>query len=537
MHKTYGPLFIALAIVATCAFGSVAIASSDILKSDSRLALELEQQRQAAQRAQQRAEQQQPLWNTIAVIGSAIGLGLLGLWAYNWHADKAVARRRITPDASGRYAIPDPQTFSKEVAAHLAAMMTAGQMQAQISAARSAQNVPHTYAPKIEVKESPVVSGNPIEALTTGDTLTAATNVPTLPVAPSFADLVNQGFHARTDRMLLGFGVDGPIYGGIDALLSTAIAGRPGQGKSTTLRMVYAQCLQVGADVMLLDPHGSIAGDVQQGPSQLVASTGAELDDAAAWLTGELERRLTAYRAGERAFRPLLVMADEMPVISISSKNAVQALGRVVLEARKVGGYALISGQGLPASNFGWRLVRDALSSRIIHKTTQAEGLRAGLDKQAAQLLEHLQPGYAVLDGPVQPQIVAIPLTTAEDLSSVPYVPSLQAEPLPSNVVTFTPKRVSMAAERPMLDADTLPETLQATGTTGPQNGVQSVTAATVEAPQPLILEAVPEIERAQILALAKAGVSRRQIGQQLYGTVGGAAYGKVKSTLDAAGL
>jgi hypothetical protein len=30
--------------------------------------------------------------------------------------------------------------------------------------------------------------------------------------------------------MLLGYGVDGPIYSGIDALLSTALAGRPGQG-------------------------------------------------------------------------------------------------------------------------------------------------------------------------------------------------------------------------------------------------------------------------------------------------------------------
>ncbi len=52
-----------------------------------------------------------------------------------------------------------------------------------------------------------------------------------------------------------------------------------------------------------------------------------------------------------------------------------------------------------------------------------------------------------------------------------------------------------------------------------------------------MTLEAVPEIERAQIVALAKAGVSRRQIGQIVYGAIGGQAYSKVKSTLDGAGL
>ncbi len=47
----------------------------------------------------------------------------------------------------------------------------------------------------------------------------------------------------------------------------------------------------------------------------------------------------------------------------------------------------------------------------------------------------------------------------------------------------------------------------------------------------------LPEVERAQILALAKAGVSRRKIGEVVYGTIGGRGYTAVKQTLDAAGL
>ncbi len=451
-----------------------------------------------------------------------IGISSLAYLTFDHYQDKSTQRRRIAPDANGLYPI-DSQQLSREVAQHVAMTLAGGAMTAAVERARAGQAVPHTFAPKIEVKDAshPELSAT-IPALVSADPAPAA-----LPVAPTFAQLVLEGFHARTDRMLLGFGVDGPIYGGIDALLSTAIAGRPGQGKSTTLRMVYAQCLQVGAQVMLLDPHGSIAGDVQSGPSQLAASTGAELDDAAAWLTGELERRLAAYRAGERSFRPLLVMADEMPVISLSSKAAVHALGRVVLEARKVGGYALISGQGLPASNFGGRLVRDALSSRIIHKTTQAEGLRAGLDKHAAQLLEHLRPGYAILDGPTTPQIVAIPLTTAEDLSRIPYVPTFQPEPV-AEPVLGTP--VSAVPERSNAKI-VWPEVFMSTQRETPAEPV----AMAVNDEQSVPLVDVPEAEKIQILTLAKAGLSRRKIALQVYGGMG--KYERVRSVLDGQAL
>ncbi len=495
--------------------------------------LALQQQRAAAERAEQRANALEPVSRFASFTWMAF-LAVVPVLAVGIALDAYLQRRKalVYPNHAGQLPVPRAMIDSGELAGAMVEALAAYHRTQQIAAAQ-----PRIDKVTITVKEAPALEATPQRLPATDATLVAASDMPALPIAPTFAQLVAGGFHSRTDRMLLGYGIDGPIYGGIDALLSTGICGRPGTGKTTTLRAIYAQCLMIGAEVMLLDPHGSIAGDVQHGPSQLVASTGAELDDAAAWLTGELERRLVAYREGARLFRPMLIMADEFPVIALSSKPAVQALGRVVLEARKVGGFALISGQGLPASNFGGRLVRDALSSRIIHKTTAAEGLRAGLDKNAAQLLEHLQPGYAVLDGPVQPQIVAIPMTTANDLSSVPYTPVLQPGPMPNNVVAFTPRSVIHASERPAIDVEPQTETLRATGTNGPQNGAQSVTTATPEAVQALTVQAVPEIERAQILALAKAGVSRRKIGEVIYGTVGGAAYSKVKQTLDAAGL
>lgn len=239
---------------------------------------------------------------------------------------------------------------------------------------------------------------------------------PTLPTAPPLAEILAGGFQPTIDRVLLGYGSEGPIYGPVSALLSTAIAGRPNQGKSTLLRLVYAQLLRAGGSVAIYDPHGSILDDVGAAPARLVASSGRELDDAAAWLDGELEHRLDLYRKGQRVFQPLLNLCDEFPVISLASPTLVKAAGRVVLEGRKVGMYALISGQGLPAEQFNGRLVRDALSSRYVFKTSAAEARRAGLSGDAAKLVEGLSPGRAMLDGPIMPAIVAIPNTTAADL-------------------------------------------------------------------------------------------------------------------------
>jgi hypothetical protein len=47
----------------------------------------------------------------------------------------------------------------------------------------------------------------------------------------------------------------------------------------------------------------------------------------------------------------------------------------------------------------------------------------------------------------------------------------------------------------------------------------------------------VPDMERVQILTLAKAGISRGKICEQLYGARGGRGYTSVKRILDAAGL
>ena len=242
---------------------------------------------------------------------------------------------------------------------------------------------------------------------------------PTLPTAPALTALIRGGFQPTASRMLLGYTTSGPLWGSVEDLLSTAIAGRPKQGKTTLLRFIAAQLLIAGGKLVVLDPHGSLSDGAAGFPAEWIASTTAEMNDGADWLISELDSRLADYRRGQRTFAPLMVMADEWPVISLSSKNAVSAAQRVILEARKTNYYGLISGQGLPASGFGGSLARDALSSRYIFKTTSDQARYAGLDKETARLVPDLQPGVAIFEGPINPVIVAIPNVTGSDLESL----------------------------------------------------------------------------------------------------------------------
>ena len=142
-----------------------------------------------------------------------------------------------------------------------------------------------------------------------------------LPTAPALTDLIRGGFQPTASRMLLGYTTSGPLWGSVEDLLSTAIAGRPKQGKTTLLRFIAAQLLIAGGKLVVLDPHGSLSDGAAGFPAEWIASTTAEMNDGADWLISELDSRLADYRRGQRTFAPLMVMADEWPVISLSSKT------------------------------------------------------------------------------------------------------------------------------------------------------------------------------------------------------------------------
>lgn len=239
---------------------------------------------------------------------------------------------------------------------------------------------------------------------------------PALPSAPAYPYLLRE---IRAGHLILGYNLAGAIAGDLVDLLSTAIVGRPGTGKTTALRFVCAQVVRVGGRVRLIDPHGAIADEV----SGLLdcAEDAQAMMQLAEQLECELAQRLLLRKAGEDVGPTDMTIADEWPVTSQLAPELIRVVGRIILEGRKVNMYALISGQGLPSDQLGGSLVRDALSSRYIFNTTALQARMAGLDNETAKtLLAQLDtagPGYAILaSARRRPEIVAVPDTNVEDL-------------------------------------------------------------------------------------------------------------------------
>jgi len=177
--------------------------------------------------------------------------------------------------------------------------------------------------------------------------------------------------------------------------------------------------LLIGGKPIIFDPHGSILDDL--GSSFECAESPRDIIDYAHSLDAHLTKRLRARRAGQTHFKPVLLLVDEMPIIASMAVEALPAIRRIVLEGRKVGMFALISGQGVPASILGGTLVRDAMASRYVFCTSPQQARMAGLENDIAKsmmaILENAGPGKAVLaTSNRKPEIVAIPDTTTDDI-------------------------------------------------------------------------------------------------------------------------
>jgi len=331
-----------------------------------------------------------------------------------------------------------------------------------------------------------------------------------LPIAPPFATIAHL---VAPGRILLGYTTHGPINGDITDLLSTAIVGRPNTGKTTMLRFVVAMLLKIGGIPVLWDPHGSIVDEL--GDVLSVSESAQDIANSATAIEQELQRRLLARRAGSQLNPPMLLIADEWPVISQIAPDAIQIARRVVLEGRKVNMFALICGQGLPAQLLGGTLVRDALSSRYVFNTTPAQARMAGLDNDTAkELLAQLDtagPGKAILASATRrPEIVAIPATTAGDIRG------LLEEQHRNATGTSSSENVPRNGEERLVDTD--------------EHDVPAFSGNTRATLTPVTSE-----ERKQIIRLALDGIPRREMCTKL--GKGKYYYDVIKLVLDEEGL
>lgn len=244
------------------------------------------------------------------------------------------------------------------------------------------------------------------------------------PQAPPFASIKSL---IKPGKLILGYSVQGPIYGDVTDLLSMLFAGKPGTGKSTALLYYLSMLLLVDASVYVFDHQGSLNDLADFLPYYGEFASFAEPMPE---IYQELREREEIWRNGRRVRKPMLILGDELPAVArYEEKNRVKyslldLAEEIVLEHRKHNVYCLLTGQSFPADILP-TITRDNCSSRILFNSSPDHARMAGLDKASRDkmlpLLKAAPQGTAILDVTRRPEpdIVAIPYTTVEDARNV----------------------------------------------------------------------------------------------------------------------
>ena len=250
-----------------------------------------------------------------------------------------------------------------------------------------------------------------------------------IPHAPPFWQMC----HLITpERLVLCYTAQGPAYGTIEDLLSMAVVGKPGRGKTTALCYYVALLLSAGAEVHVWDPHGSM-NDLAAVSARLHYTDALEdLLASVARLSHELDERSRLYKQDRQTKHPLLLLVDELPVIGDYEKHLKKQgvaekdtptflITRFVLEARKWRCFFIGSGQSTDADILPTR-VTENLSSRMVFYASDRRARMAGLEHEVVRtllpLLKHAAPGVMIFDCSRwdEPVLGAIPHTTVPDV-------------------------------------------------------------------------------------------------------------------------
>lgn len=174
-------------------------------------------------------------------------------------------------------------------------------------------------------------------------------------------------------------------------LLSLAIGGRPGSGKSSTVALLAAQYVKRGALVFVADPHSGVPDSLlrrldpvigDQLAGDIRAETPAETLMMLERVHDQLEQRKAGWRRRSGAQRPIVAIVDEfsetLRLLSPANRermlNLVQIIG---YGGRKYGVAAILMAQSWLAGGVYSSQVRNPLPASIVHtmRADEARGL------------------------------------------------------------------------------------------------------------------------------------------------------------------
>jgi DNA-binding CsgD family transcriptional regulator len=318
------------------------------------------------------------------------------------------------------------------------------------------------------------------------------------------------------------------------------ITGKPGKGKTTALMYYVTILLQAGAEVFVWDPHGAMAdmavlnGCVLQGMPATAKMTYLDRKEdimrSVPMLLAELAARDELYRIGQQTKHPLLLLADELPVLAdfdeeivseykamnkrlvkegdeeVDVPSLLKIIRKMVLEARKWRCFFIGSGQSFDAQILPTR-VTENFNSRIVFFSSDRRARMSGLENDAIKNLlptiRRAGSGVMIFDCARwdEPVIGALPYITVADMLQFLGVSTSSA-----------------TSPRPVLHLV--------------EAGLQSrfeVATEPIEAVTPST--ALSERE-AYVLQLLAQGFSQKQIIQDIWHTSGGDKYVKASAEL-----
>ena len=267
----------------------------------------------------------------------------------------------------------------------------------------SYHNDPYINAPQMPAIAAPVINA-----------------APTLPQARSIYEVAPL-LHG-VDKVLLGYDERGPSWLEINDLLSIAMAGNSGRGKSRALLWLVLQFLRLRQpmhlDTRILDGKADLRKWL--GAFYPVAYTPAEIQQTVDEAISLIEHRLDQdSRTPGSTFPPLLIVMDELDMIAGRYAKVTTLVELLTKKSRSVNVHGIYSNQSVPADLVGGVKTRGVIVSRICFYCDDEAARLIGVrkDNGGAELLQRI--------GPPAPQGLAVVRTAAFGwkLIAFPFVP------------------------------------------------------------------------------------------------------------------
>jgi hypothetical protein len=286
----------------------------------------------------------------------------------------------------------------------------------EVSSGNYIANVPHTFSPRMEWHPTSQI------ALPESPAAEEAASAIDL-IVPTFAELFESRLIGAGLPLMIGYDYDSgqPHQGSWLDLYSCAVAGLQGSGKTTTELWIILQSVLHVARLLVIDPHRDATQDSLGGRLAPLASCFLHPvagDDAREILAVvKLARREVERRRRGLTGAPTILVVDEFTKMMRRSPEIKSELSacieEIAQEGRKLGVFALLSGQLWKATAVGGTELRYSLASAFVHRIQEAQSRLLLVDQQYAKFTGTLKRGQAYFsDTNGDTHLVQIPLTS-----------------------------------------------------------------------------------------------------------------------------